>query len=75
VSDDRTRPSRRSDESSPDPATATAPCRGCLRSATSEFWTFGTAKGEVKADAQGRVTVPGLKITAEPTTLSVVTAM
>ena len=37
-------------------------------------WTFGTAKGEVKADAQGCVTVPGLKITAEPTTLSVKTA-
>ena len=35
------------------------------------FWTFGAAKGEVKADAQGCVTVPGLKITAEPTTLSV----
>ena len=34
-------------------------------------WTFGTAKGEAKADAQGIVTVPGLKITAEPTTLSV----
>jgi predicted esterase len=34
-------------------------------------WTFGAAKGEVKADAQGCVTVPGLKITSEPTTLSV----
>lgn len=38
------------------------------------FWTFGTAKGEVKADAQGCITIPGLKITAEPTTLSVRTA-
>ncbi len=37
-------------------------------------WTFGTAKGEAKADAQGCVTIPGLKITAEPTTLSVKTA-
>ena len=34
-------------------------------------WTFGTARGEVKADAQGVVTIPALKITAEPTTLSV----
>ncbi|HJZ58054.1 MAG TPA: hypothetical protein VKE74_24140 [Gemmataceae bacterium] len=38
------------------------------------FWTFGTAKGEAKADARGYVTIPGLKITAEPTTLSVRTA-
>ena len=37
-------------------------------------WTFGAAKGEIKADAQGVVTIPGLKITAEPTTLSVRTA-
>ena len=35
------------------------------------FWTFGTAKGESKADAQGCVTITGLKITAEPTTLSI----
>ncbi len=34
-------------------------------------WTFGTAKGEVKADATGCVTIPKLKITAEPTTLIV----
>ena len=34
-------------------------------------WTFGSAKGEAKADAQGCVTITGLKITAEPTTLSV----
>src|SRR5204862_154991 len=27
------------------------------------YWTFGTAKGEVKADPQGVVTVPVLKIT------------
>ncbi|HEY1188357.1 MAG TPA: PHB depolymerase family esterase, partial [Gemmata sp.] len=34
-------------------------------------WTFGAAKGEAKADAQGVVTVPGLKITSEPTALRV----
>ncbi|QJW98580.1 PHB depolymerase family esterase [Frigoriglobus tundricola] len=34
-------------------------------------WTFGAAKGEVKADAQGCVTVPGLKITSDPTALTV----
>jgi poly(3-hydroxybutyrate) depolymerase len=34
-------------------------------------WTFGAAKGEARADAQGCVTVTGLKITAEPTTLNV----
>ena len=34
-------------------------------------WTFGAAKGEARADAQGCVTITGLKITAEPTTLSV----
>jgi poly(3-hydroxybutyrate) depolymerase len=37
-------------------------------------WTFGTVKGEVRADAQGVATIPGLKITAEPTTLSIRTA-
>lgn len=34
-------------------------------------WTFGTAKGETKADAQRVVTIAGLKMTSEPTTLSV----
>ena len=34
-------------------------------------WTFGATKGEVRADGQGCVTITGLKITAEPTTLSV----
>jgi dienelactone hydrolase len=33
-------------------------------------WSLGPAKGEVKADAEGVVTVPGLKITSEPATLS-----
>ena len=34
-------------------------------------WTFGSAHGEGKADASGLVTIPGLKITSEPTTLLV----
>ncbi|HEY3325236.1 MAG TPA: hypothetical protein VGP72_32590 [Planctomycetota bacterium] len=34
-------------------------------------WAFGAAKGEGKADAEGIVTVPGLKITAESATLSI----
>lgn len=34
-------------------------------------WSFGGAKGEVRADAEGVVTVPGLKITARPATLTV----
>ena len=34
-------------------------------------WTFGAAKGEGKADAKGLITIPGLKITAAPTTLTV----
>jgi hypothetical protein len=33
-------------------------------------WTFGAAKGEVKVDADGLVTIPGLKITAKPETLT-----
>ncbi|MGD0093108.1 MAG: hypothetical protein ABSE73_24615, partial [Planctomycetota bacterium] len=34
-------------------------------------WTFGAANGEVKADAAGLITIPGLKITAEPAALTV----
>ena len=34
-------------------------------------WTFGSSKGEVRADAEGLITVPRLKITGEPTKLSV----
>ena len=34
-------------------------------------WTFGTASGEVQADAEGCVTIPKLKITGEAATLSV----
>ena len=34
-------------------------------------WTFGTAKGEGHADAQGLVTIPALRMTAEPAILTV----
>ncbi len=34
-------------------------------------WTYGAAKGSGRADANGLVTIPQLKITAEPTTLAV----
>lgn len=34
-------------------------------------WSFGSAEGEVPADAEGCITLPKLKITAEPTKLSV----
>jgi len=34
-------------------------------------WTYGTATGEGKADASGLITIPGLKISSEPTTLTV----
>ena len=34
-------------------------------------WTFGAAKGEVRADERGCITIPNLKITADPTTLSI----
>jgi pimeloyl-ACP methyl ester carboxylesterase len=34
-------------------------------------WTFGMASGEVQADTAGCITIPKLKITAEPATLSV----
>jgi len=37
-------------------------------------WTFGAASGEVQADATGCVTIPALKITAEPVTLSIAKA-
>ena len=32
-------------------------------------WTFGSTTGEVKAGADALITIPGLKITAEPATL------
>jgi poly(3-hydroxybutyrate) depolymerase len=34
-------------------------------------WTFGTARGEVSADVAGCITIPRLRITTEPVTLSV----
>ena len=34
-------------------------------------WSFGKAKGEGAAAADGLVTIPGLKITARPTTLAI----
>ena len=34
-------------------------------------WTFGSASGEVQADATGCATIPRLKLTAEPVTLTV----
>jgi len=34
-------------------------------------WTFGSASGNVRADAAGLITVKGLKITAERVTLTV----
>ena len=34
-------------------------------------WAFGAAKGQGKADADGLITIPRLKITAKPTTLTV----
>lgn len=37
-------------------------------------WTFGVASGQATADTTGCVTIPGLKITAEPTALRVTLA-
>jgi len=34
-------------------------------------WTYGGASGKVRADTAGCITIPRLKITAEPATLSV----
>ena len=34
-------------------------------------WTFGTAKGEGKADPKGLITIAGLKVTSEPATLTI----
>ncbi len=34
-------------------------------------WTFGAVKDEVTADAMGLITIPGLRITATPETLTV----
>jgi len=35
-------------------------------------WRFGAAKGDGKADARGLITIPGLEITTEPTTLTII---
>jgi metallo-beta-lactamase class B len=37
-------------------------------------WTYGASKGEVQADAAGCITIPQLKITPEPTKLTVSSA-
>ncbi len=37
-------------------------------------WTFGKSEGKVQADTTGCITIPALKITAEPTKLSVAKA-
>ncbi len=44
-----------------------------LRVAPGEMvrWTFGKLDGEVRADAAGLITIPRLKITSEPTSLSI----
>lgn len=34
-------------------------------------WSYGAAKGEGQADSQGVITIPAMKLTAEPVTLSV----
>ena len=34
-------------------------------------WTFGSAKGAGKSDAQGLITIPRLKMSAVPTCLTV----
>ena len=34
-------------------------------------WTFGTGQGEGQADGAGLITIPGLKITSDPTILTV----
>jgi hypothetical protein len=34
-------------------------------------WAYGSARGDLKADAEGVITIPGLTITAEPTTLTI----
>lgn len=34
-------------------------------------WAYGSARGDLKADAEGVITIPGLTITAESTTLTI----
>ncbi len=40
---------------------------------TTAYWTFGTNMGEVKADADGIITIPGIKISTESTPLKIST--
>ena len=42
-----------------------------LKPGTPFQWTFGTTTGDGKTDAQGIITITGLKITGTPVTLSV----
>jgi pimeloyl-ACP methyl ester carboxylesterase len=42
-----------------------------MKPGESVHWAFGTAKGEIKADAEGLITLPGLTIAAKPETLTV----
>jgi len=42
-----------------------------LKPGATFHWTFGAATGQGQADTEGLVTIPGLKITAQPTTLTV----
>jgi len=35
-------------------------------------WSFGEREGTVRADSEGLITIPGLKITGEPQTLRLV---
>ena len=43
-----------------------------VKAGASFKWQFGESKGQGRADAQGLITVPGLKITGKPTSLRVV---
>ena len=44
---------------------------GSLQPGATFRWTFGAAQGEGKADSQGILTSPGLKITTPPTVLTI----
>jgi len=43
-----------------------------VKAGASFQWQFGKAKGEGKADAQGLIGIPGLKVTSTPTALRIV---
>ena len=42
-----------------------------LKSGDTVAWSFGDAKGQAKADVDGVITIPSLKMTAKPATLTV----